>query len=102
MKPIKSFLAAILVIVVSLTDRKSTRLNSSHVKISYAVFCWKIKKIEKAHTAVLADCHHRNWGGGAVGAGRYYFWGEPIYGYYRGEDYWVHLRKVLLIADAKG
>src|SRR5690606_39764790 len=22
-------------------DRKSTRLNSSHVKISYAVFCWK-------------------------------------------------------------
>src|SRR5690606_39709187 len=25
-------------------DRKSTRLNSSHVKISYAVFCWKKKK----------------------------------------------------------
>src|SRR5690606_40460249 len=24
-----------------LTDRKSTRLNSSHVKISYAVFCLK-------------------------------------------------------------
>src|SRR5690606_17331649 len=24
-------------------DRKSTRLNSSHVKISYAVFCWKKK-----------------------------------------------------------
>src|SRR5690606_40874464 len=22
-------------------DRKSTRLNSSHVKISYAAFCWK-------------------------------------------------------------
>src|SRR5690606_41963700 len=22
-------------------DRKSTRLNSSHVNISYAVFCWK-------------------------------------------------------------
>src|SRR5690606_41443910 len=28
-------------------DRKSTRLNSSHVKISYAVFCLK-KKIRKA------------------------------------------------------
>src|SRR5690606_41991041 len=26
------------------TDRKSTRLNSSHVKISYAVFCLKKKK----------------------------------------------------------
>src|SRR6266511_3264914 len=25
-------------------DRKSTRLNSSHVKISYAFFCWKKKK----------------------------------------------------------
>src|SRR5690606_40777395 len=29
-------------------DRKSTRLNSSHVKISYAVFCLK-KKTTKTH-----------------------------------------------------
>src|SRR5258705_10202548 len=28
-------------------DRKSTRLNSSHLGISYAVFCLKKKKIEK-------------------------------------------------------
>src|SRR5690606_2329622 len=28
-------------------DRKSTRLNSSHVKISYAVFCLKKKKLQK-------------------------------------------------------
>src|SRR5690606_40381658 len=28
-------------------DRKSTRLNSSHVKISYAVFCLKKKKYNK-------------------------------------------------------
>src|SRR5690606_36029675 len=28
----------------SVVDRKSTRLNSSHVKISYAVFCLKKKK----------------------------------------------------------
>src|SRR5204863_9278122 len=28
-------------------DRKSTRLNSSHVEISYAVFCLKKKKKEK-------------------------------------------------------
>src|SRR3712207_8372028 len=27
------------------TDRKSTRLNSSHANISYAVFCFKKKKI---------------------------------------------------------
>src|SRR5207249_5668752 len=29
-----------------ITDRKSTRLNSSHVSISYAVFCLKKKKFE--------------------------------------------------------
>src|SRR5690606_39439673 len=31
-------------VVEQLLDRKSTRLNSSHVKISYAVFCLKKKK----------------------------------------------------------
>src|SRR5690606_41737449 len=29
---------------LTFTDRKSTRLNSSHVKISYAVFCLKKKR----------------------------------------------------------
>src|SRR5204863_1848723 len=32
---------------VSSQDRKSTRLNSSHVEISYAVFCLKKKKKQK-------------------------------------------------------
>src|SRR5690349_24420041 len=32
---------------VSSGDRKSTRLNSSHVEISYGVFCLKKKKIYK-------------------------------------------------------
>src|SRR2546430_5433561 len=39
-----------------LRDRKSTRLNSSHSQISYAVFCLKKKKkkiIESAHSDVL-------------------------------------------------
>src|SRR3989454_7968454 len=31
------------------TDRKSTRLNSSHLVISYAVFCLKKKKNNTAH-----------------------------------------------------
>src|SRR5699024_12449759 len=30
--------------VLQIADRKSTRLNSSHVSISYAVFCLKKKK----------------------------------------------------------
>src|SRR5207302_10464416 len=33
-------------------DRKSTRLNSSHVKISYAVFCLKKKKKNKKNRIV--------------------------------------------------
>src|SRR5690554_6989220 len=33
--------------VESQSDRKSTRLNSSHVRISYAVFCLKKKKKEE-------------------------------------------------------
>src|SRR5207302_7525656 len=33
----------------AILDRKSTRLNSSHVKISYAVFCLKKKKKSKSY-----------------------------------------------------
>src|SRR2546426_2926736 len=33
--------------VITLGDRKSTRLNSSHLVISYAVFCLKKKKNKK-------------------------------------------------------
>src|SRR5690606_39938738 len=36
-------------------DRKSTRLNSSHVKISYAVFCLKKKK--KKHNITSTEVH---------------------------------------------
>src|SRR5690554_7660531 len=35
---------ASLLILMLIRDRKSTRLNSSHVRISYAVFCLKKKK----------------------------------------------------------
>src|SRR5207302_8528851 len=34
-------------------DRKSTRLNSSHVKISYAVFCLKKKKTTTKYRSKL-------------------------------------------------
>src|SRR3989442_11353823 len=40
---------AVGLVVASALDRKSTRLNSSHVRISYAVFCLKKKKIYIAH-----------------------------------------------------
>src|SRR5436309_5791672 len=37
------------VTVPNFIDRKSTRLNSSHVKSSYAVFCLKKKRNKKEH-----------------------------------------------------
>src|SRR5438045_7118972 len=36
--------------IVDLLDRKSTRLNSSHLGISYAVFCLKKKKVSMNYT----------------------------------------------------
>src|SRR5436305_10453038 len=33
-------------------DRKSTRLNSSHVRISYAVFCLKKKNTKNIHSRI--------------------------------------------------
>src|SRR5256885_6588161 len=36
-------------------DRKSTRLNSSHLVISYAVFCLKKKKITHTHLLSTTD-----------------------------------------------
>src|SRR2546426_2007832 len=38
-------------------DRKSTRLNSSHLVISYAVFCLKKKKKKKINTMKYIDKH---------------------------------------------
>src|SRR5690606_40123753 len=42
-------------VTVDHQDRKRTRLNSSHVKISYAVFCLKKKNV----VAVMHDCSRR-------------------------------------------
>src|SRR2546426_5675489 len=36
-------------------DRKSTRLNSSHLVISYAVFCLKKKKTRKTQTSWVSN-----------------------------------------------
>src|SRR3989442_5742556 len=44
---------------VELTDRKSTRLNSSHVRISYAVFCLK-KKNQLSSASISVTCETRH------------------------------------------
>src|SRR5690554_7506338 len=42
---------------LTVTDRKSTRLNSSHVRTSYAVFCLKKKKQTQTTCSVLTKVH---------------------------------------------
>src|SRR5947209_14287193 len=39
-------------------DRKSTRLNSSHANISYAVFCLKKKKRKKPSLSDYSEAQH--------------------------------------------
>ncbi len=64
---------------------------------------WDLSEIIASHPEVLEDYDNPFWGlpvyypGGPVGM---YFWGKPIYGYYRGDDYWVHLRSMQLLTDA--
>src|SRR5579871_5485181 len=41
-------------------DRKSTRLNSSHVEISYAVFCLKKKKKKNNHLLLTKKNKNKN------------------------------------------
>src|SRR2546430_10798669 len=42
-------------------DRKSTRLNSSHSQISYAVFCLKKKKRNDEKLVCSGACRADNW-----------------------------------------
>src|SRR5438270_3981979 len=44
--------ATTMCIVGVFLDRKSTRLNSSHSQISYAVFCLKKKKKNQSHVSL--------------------------------------------------
>src|SRR5256886_11567431 len=60
MKPSRLKLTAVSIRKVTIhTDRKSTRLNSSHSQISYAVFCLKKKKKNHVQTATGLEnvCH---------------------------------------------
>lgn len=61
---------------------------------------WDLTELSRKHPEVFEDFDHPKWGGGAGKAGRYYFWGQSIYGYYHGADYWVHLKNMQLLTDA--
>src|SRR3712207_7568298 len=42
-------------LAVAVVDRKSTRLNSSHANISYAVFCLKKKKTQQLQLTLTLE-----------------------------------------------
>src|SRR5256885_12663776 len=44
-------------VAADVQDRKSTRLNSSHLVISYAVFCLKKKKTKKTSMTCIEKRH---------------------------------------------
>src|SRR3712207_8282742 len=50
--PVRRHILVLVLAFLAVEDRKSTRLNSSHANISYAVFCLK-KKNQKEHTTQL-------------------------------------------------
>ncbi|MHB1179833.1 MAG: hypothetical protein ACYCZO_16075 [Daejeonella sp.] len=56
---------------------------------------WDLSEIVPNHPEVLNDFKNPYWGGGGM-----YYWGKPIYGYYKADDYWVQLRSIQLLTDA--
>src|SRR5258705_9346848 len=73
---------------ISPVDRKSTRLNSSHLGISYAVFCLKKKKDK-----LVARCHNEDVARLALKNGI-----VPLAGAFSNEDDYETMREASLMA----
>src|SRR5258707_8988028 len=56
--------------LIDFLDRKSTRLNSSHANISYAVFCLKKKKIVTNQHVLHGSSVMKMWRGMSIVASR--------------------------------
>jgi hypothetical protein len=61
---------------------------------------WDLHEIVSKNPEVLEDFDHPKWGGDPKSGYGMYYWGQPLYGYYRADDYWVHLRSMQLLTDA--
>src|SRR3989442_3044533 len=59
---VREYVAPLVDVLLSLRgeDRKSTRLNSSHVRTSYAVFCLNTEPKVARTFLTLLHCHHRS------------------------------------------
>ncbi|MHB8578233.1 MAG: hypothetical protein ACYDA4_00005, partial [Ignavibacteriaceae bacterium] len=56
---------------------------------------WVLSDVVRNHPEILNDYQSKYWGTNGA-----YYWGEPIYGYYRDDDYWVSLKNIQLLTDA--
>jgi hypothetical protein len=72
----------------------STEQGSTHVPRD----AWDLTEITARRPEVLEDFDSEYWG--ESGAYRYYFWGQPIGGYYRFDDEWATLKSMQLLTDA--
>ena len=61
---------------------------------------WDLHEIVSKHPEVLNDFDNPHWGGDPNKSVGMYYWGQPIYGYYKADDYWVQLRSIQLLTDA--
>ncbi|SEN76602.1 hypothetical protein SAMN05216436_12168 [bacterium A37T11] len=61
---------------------------------------WDLHEMWTNTPAIFNHFDDKGWGSEAGAIGKYYYWGQPIYGYYHGADYWVHLKNMQLLTDA--
>jgi hypothetical protein len=60
---------------------------------------WDLTEITAHYPETLEDFDSEHWGSLQMPAA-YYFWGKPIWGYYRFDDEWVILKSMQLLTDA--
>lgn len=60
---------------------------------------YDLTEIVANHPTVLNNFNDANWGSTDFIYPAYY-WGQSIYNYLKGDDYWVHLKNVQLLTDA--
>lgn len=58
-----------------------------------------IREIVRKYPEAMQDIHHKAWH--EKSPGNYYYWDEPLFGYYRTTDKWVLRKHAELLADAK-
>jgi hypothetical protein len=64
---------------------------------------WDLSEIVSKQPEVLNHYNSLYWGKPVCNGNEKcpeYYWGQPVYGYYRSDDYWVTLRNVQLLTDA--